>query len=326
MLSCLKIATKEFSGNLLADLIRTPYRRMPLTIYLDQCAASVIARDPDCAGMRDFLLRGADCGTVFCPLPFDTIFETSRCERAETREAIFSFFKAASGGLIFRQFFDILADSVLFIVRNDHHVSGFDHTWEMDRLRDLSAEIGPDFDELRNERNANLSSWVDPPRPSGMSFNEVLENVSLEPVARLWRDLRQIASSSDIQSLSEFDCPRITESLLKNHITAEEADELAEKLRHHAMDAIPIQFFHNRLAAAGSHLLLQRQEAKLDYNDIIDQERISVALAFSDFAVTDRSMADRVERSGVKDVSECNVFKVGDLVEFERALTARHSP
>jgi hypothetical protein len=299
---------------------------MPLLTYLDQCAASVIARDADCAGFRDFLVRGAACGAVFCPLPFDTILETSRCERAETREAIFSFFRAASGGLIFRQFFDILADEVLSIVRPDHQFSGFDHTWEMDRLRDLSAEIGPDFDELRNERNATLSSWVDPPRPPGMSFKEVLEDVTLEPVARLWRDLRQIASSPDIQSLSEFDCPRITASLLKNQITAEEAEKLAEKLRHHAMSAIPIQFFHNRLAAAGSHLLLQRQEARLDYNDIIDQERISVALAFSNFAVTDRSMSDRVERSGVKDVSVCNVFKVGDLVEFERALKARLSP
>jgi hypothetical protein len=195
----------------------------------------------------------------------------------------------------------------------------------MDRLCDLSAKIGPDFDELRNERNATLSSWVDPPRPPDMSFKDVLEDVSREPVARLWRDLCQIASSPDVQSLSEFDCPKITESLLKSGITAAEAEELAEKLRHHKMSAIPIQFFHNRLAAAGSHTLLQRQKASLDYNDIIDQERLSVALAFSDFAITDRSMAARVERSGIGDVSACKVFRVGDLSEFERALRIRLS-
>lgn len=296
---------------------------MPLRIYLDQCAVSEITKDPSLEKLRDLLVKSADHGTVFCLLPFDTILEASICAIPETREAIFSFFRVVSGGFVFRQFYDILADEILSIVRPNHQVVGFDHTWEMDRLRDLSAQIGPDFGELKNDRNAALRSWVDPLRPQNMSFKKVLESVTREPVARLWRDLRQIISSSDPQSLSEFDCPRITQFLLKHRITVDEAEKLEEELRHHKMDAIPVQLFHNRLAAAGSHLLLQRREAQMDYNDIIDQERLSVALAYSDFAITDKRMVARVERSGVCKISACVVFKVSDLLEFEQALKSR---
>lgn len=298
---------------------------MPLRVYLDQCAASEISKKSEWRELRAFLESAAERGALLCPLPFDTILESSRCGSPETREAIFSFFRNVSGGWIFRQFFDILTDELLSIVRLDHSVSAFDYTQEIDRLCGLSAEIQPVFEKLRRERNTILGTWMDDLMPPSMGFGGVLEVITLEPVARLWRDLRQIASSPNFYSLSNFECPKITDSLLKNCITAKEADELAEKLRHHAMNSIPIQFFHNRLAAAASHLQLQRPEAKFDYNDIIDQERLSVALAFSDFAVTDRSMAARVEFSGVCDLSACKIFKVSDLLEFEQALRAKTS-
>lgn len=292
----------------------------PLSIYLDQCAASTIAKNPDWNELRDLLVGCAEAGNAYCPLPFDTILETSRCERTETRKAIFDLFKDVSGGWIFRQFFDILADELLHLVRPAHQFSGFDHTFETNRLCALSAEIGPAFDEERNDRNSILKSWTNQPKPLGITFNQILKDVAREPVALLWRDLRLIATSQDIRSPLNLECPKITERLLKNRLTTAEATELAEKLRHHKMSAIPIQFFHNRLAAAASQTLLQRTQAVFDYNDIIDQERMSVALAFADYAITDRSMAARIEQSGVYNVSTCKVFRVGDLRRFEKTL------
>lgn len=298
---------------------------MPLKIYLDQCAASEIAKDPKWEELRDFLKNSADCAVAICPLPFDTILESSRCKLPETRESIFSFYQSVSGGFIFRQFFDILVDEILSIVRPHHQVAGFDYTWEMGRLCELSLQIGADFEELRNERNSTLSSWVDPPRSPDMSFEDVIKSVSLEPVAKLWRDLQLIADSTDAQSISCFEIPKITDSLIENKLTVKEAMDLANELKNHAMSKIPVMFIHNRLAAAGSYALLKRPEEKLNYNDIIDQERLSVALAFADFVVTDKRMVARIEKSGAYEICKCQVFKVSHLSDFECSLKSQLS-
>lgn len=240
----------------------TKPRKMPVVIYLDQCAASEIAKNPKWRGLRDFLESGVARGSLLCPLPFDTILESSRCGHPETRAEIFSFYRSVSGGWIFRQFFHILADEILALVRPTHRVTGFAYTAKMDRLLEFSAQIGPDFETLRSRRNSILASLVE--SPGAARFDQVLRDVTREPVARIWRDLRRIASSPNSQSPSEFDCPQIAEFLLDRQITAIEAEELGDKLMHHAMSAIPIQFIHNHLAAAGSHVSAVTQSAPPD--------------------------------------------------------------
>lgn len=295
----------------------------PIVVYLDQCAVSEMVNNPKLGGLRSFMEAKAGDGLIVCPLPFETILESSRCGKAETRNAIFAFYKKASIGLLFRSFFDILADELLTLVRPDWGASAFSFTDSMEKLRDFSAESCVNFSNLIENKNSILKKFNRNSIDKNSTFEETLESVSLEPVSLLWRDLRRIVDSNGSVEASSLECPKVSKLLLQRGVTNYEAENLAEAIRFRKMETIPVVYCHNRLAAIAANDEISRGASKYCYNDIIDQERMSTAIAFSDFAITDRAMVSRVNRSRVCEQFHCRVFSVADLIDFEDVLMER---
>lgn len=295
----------------------------PIVIYLDQCAVSEIVKDPNLVRLRSFMEAKSINGLICCPLPFDTILESSRCGRAETRNEIFAFHKTVSGGSLFRNFFAILADELLALVRPDFRVSELSFTDDMDKVRDFSAGAGADFTDFIRRQDGRLKQFKASPVTQNASFEEILGSVSLEPVSRLWRDLGRIVDSTSAQDVSGLETPNLSRLLLKRGITKNEAEELSAKIKCRKMESIPIFYCHNRLAAMAAYDECYRKSSNFCYNDIIDQERMSTAIAYSEFAITDKAMASRVSRSNACEYSHCRVFSVTDMSDFERVLMER---
>ena len=270
--------------------------------------------------LRDLLIDGVNREKIICPMPYETLLESSTCDIAKTRTSIFELFIQISNGRIFRQYFDVLTDELLALVRPSHIVYYFEVTERMEEMSELSARFKPEFCEMKSEKNAELGSWIDPGSHVVRTNDEVLKSVSLEPVAKLWRDLRRIAKVQDSDASSEFECGGITEKLQAKGLTAFEALELSDALLNRKMEAIPFQFYHNRLAAAGSQEAPNRVNRNVTHNDIVDQERMSVALFLADMAVTDNRMVARIVRSRVLEFTTCKVFKVGEMRDFQLAI------
>ena len=98
-----------------------------VTIYLDQCAASYLAKSE--AGfewklIREKLTAAFSSGRILCPMPTETLVESSPCE-TQVRIEIEEFFRSVSNGERFLSMWDLIIDETLRLARPGHVICPF---------------------------------------------------------------------------------------------------------------------------------------------------------------------------------------------------------
>lgn len=294
-----------------------------MRIYLDQCACSALVRDPAWRELRELLVSFSSDGVIACPIPYETIQEASQCEPA-TRGEIFLLFHQISQGLLWKSFCDHLIDNFLWLVRGGEIPHPFRFVRDFAALSEISGEGRESFHDLKQERNQDLAALTPTPGANSMSHEDIVESVEFEVKSKLCRDLKQIAFGASLEAVTTFECARISVELLERGVTAEEASSLAEAIEAGKFSTIPVQFFHARLVAQGEWARARDdRRGPPDYNDLIDQERLSLALAWVELAITDRRMAERVRGAALEQFTPCLTFAMGEIDGFISTLKER---
>lgn len=294
--------------------------QIEMIAYLDQNACSAIVRQPEWADLRTSLEIAAKQRILFCPMPYETVLESSPCHET-TRKDIFDLFARISGGLVWKDFWQQLAESLLALVRNDMRLNPFVITGDFQVFSAISAASSAEFRDLKSARNCELKKLTPSGESQTMDHQSIIESVAAEPRGMLWRDMRRISGDQDFRHDVELECPRVTELLLELSLTPREAALLSEIVAQRGFDSIPIQFYHNRLAAAAAVAAAEDpRRGPPSFNDLVDQERLSVALCWADWAITDKAMARRVNDAGLSGFTGCATWPLCSMVQFAETV------
>jgi hypothetical protein len=89
----------------------------PLLLYLDQCAACDLALPtPPWNKIRNLIETKVEEGKLLCPLSFETVLESTACDKA-TRVALAVLFEQISSGWKIHFFDDLIGQETIHLVR-----------------------------------------------------------------------------------------------------------------------------------------------------------------------------------------------------------------
>lgn len=278
--------------------------------YLDQNAVSYLAQAKTGThwhAIRSALTTGFEEQRIVCPMPLETIVESSPCERA-TRTAIEDFFLSVSGGTRYRAFPEILVDDTLALVRPHHEAVAFEEMGSGWAARDEAARDTREFHSQTRERMASrIQTYTSPPGVAKMTAEQIFSSSSFERCGKFWRDLQKFAKTPTTLA-ADYETPWLMSGLIVHGLSPPEAQQLSEAIRFHRWVSISVNFFDLMLGSRWEHDSIHGQRPRYDPNDEVDRWRAAVALAHSDLFITDSYIADLCRRARVAKYSNAVVF------------------
>lgn len=288
-------------------------------VYLDQNIASLLAMadaGSQWARIRKLLLLGFTEEKIICPMPFETVTESSSCNHKK-RIAIEQFFKEVSGGVCFKHFTSLVAESSIELVRENYFLTPYTILTQNWSDNDQSASlIADEHAKMKARMTKRQNQFIEDPNPREISFSSIFPEVEEERCGMFYRDLEKLEIEPE-SPIGEFEVPWLIETLRSSEITTHEISMLKEKVRHHHWSSIPENYADMLLGSLWDRELTIRPQTKYKPNDEIDRRRAAVALVHSDVFVTDGGMAELCNRPEVSKFSTCTVFSIQQSSELE---------
>ncbi len=283
-----------------------------MTVYLDQNAASLLAKAEAATfwgEIRIELQEGFTSGRVFCPMPSETILESSPCP-SHVRAAIEAFFVSVSAEYRFRNFCEITVDEMLALVRSSHRVQHFQAIKRGWSARDDAALSTAQTAASQKALMANrMAAYVNPVGAEKLKVAEIVENAALERGGWLYRDLDQYAKEPN-PDRTNYESGWVMDGLVKRRIDQHEALRLMEAIRDRRGMFTCVNYIDLRLASQMNYDELHGRIRRYCPNDDIDRWRAAVAMACAELFITDGDCADLCRRSKLPSMLGVTVFSV----------------
>ena len=277
-------------------------------VYLDQNAVSYLTsacRSASWEAIRGLLVEGFELERIVCPMPSETLLESavrSLADRVATEE----FFWSVSYGLMFRNMSEILIDSTLALVRENHvtaSIKVIQPGWATHN--DAAADTATLFQDARKQMELCVEDARD---RSPKSPEEVLKGTVESRSTAFWRDLEKYLEGT-ATSPSDYEIGWLMEELIQRGLDERETKNLIEEVRYHRWEEIPVNAFDLLLGSRWDHELRSGKGYKV--NDEIDRWRMAVGLAHADLVITDRYAASLCRRARTEDHGGAVVFSAG---------------
>lgn len=287
-----------------------------MVIYLDQCAASYLAtaNKPSARwdDLREILQRGFSEGRLCCPMPVETFHESSSpVFGQENRIELELFFNAVGGGAMFSDFYSILRDEAIGIVRPNQPIMAYSSRapkgWSA--RDDAAAVCYKRHKEHRNQMADRNSAHKSPLGAEQLSVWQIFDKTAEERSRIFLTDLERLRGGADGGFIYEW----LTSWVTQNQLTSDEIELLIENVRNGIWRFTGVNFVDLLLGSRWEHDRLRRQRPNYDANDEIDRWRMSVALGYADICITDAYAAGLCDRSKITKFTSAAVYSVKDI-------------
>ena len=300
-----------------------------MTLYLDQCAAGyLIGANKGSASwmaLREVLEKGFAENRLLCPMPLETLAESAAPGFGrENRIKMEELFTAIGGGTTFKDFYTILEQETLNLVRP---------------TRDFTPYCKPPprgwgtRDDAASRANANyrqaLSSMAErirvhrevpcPPGDEQLGRWQVFESVARERSRTFEGDLLRLGNGAT----DGFEIPWLTQWIAESRLSPGELDLLLERVRDQTWQFTGVNLVDLIVGSQWDYDHLQGWRAKYKANDEIDRWRAAVALCWSDLLITDGPAATLLKSSNVSAFTTPIVYSVKDVDAILQFLTSR---
>jgi len=289
-----------------------------VTVYLDQCAASYLAKAE--AGsewelIRDKLTVAFSAGRIFCPMPTETLVESSPCE-TQVRIAIEDFFRSVSNGERFFDIWDLLIDETLHLARPDYVIYPFGAIGAGWGRLDEEARIARESHTVSREKmRQRIEAHTYAPGAANKSPEEIFQSGAKNRSLMFLHDLKKF-EADPTTPVSDYELGWLMKGLMRHGLTTVEASQIAEDVRFHRWERIAVNKFDLLLGSRWDHDQLHGQRPNYQANDEIDRWRSAVALCYSDLYVTDGYTADLCRRARVADHTSTLVYSTRQTHEI----------
>lgn len=291
-------------------------------IYLDQNAASRLALDDDASRwhqIRRIISRGVSKGKVVCPIPLETLVESSPCTTAQ-RMKIEELFKEIGKDTRFPYFQEAITSQTLSLIRPEtscYSLIPFAAKWGH---REVEAATAKSLHRKNQERmKARVAEFLNhQPQGRKRSFDEIFGASAKERSGFFFRDLERFRLSGSVGP-TNYERPLLIESLVSHGLTIVEAEALGKAVLKREWIKIPCNWVDLKIGARWDHDFQIGQRPNYLANDELDRGRAAVALCYADVFITDGYLAELCRRCGT--ISTTKIFSVKQVAEIEALLS-----
>jgi len=196
-------------------------------VYLDQNIASrlaMAAAGTEWGRIRKLLQQGFIEKKIICPMPFETLTESSAC-RQKKRNAIAQFFNEVSGGVSLKHFTTLVAESTVALVRDDYPIIPYTvlaESWSDD---DHSASfIAGEHAKMKGRMTKRQDQFIPNPDPQETTPSTIFQGVEEERCGMIYCDLEKMELDPTCPD-DDFESPWLVETLRNSKITTREIED-----------------------------------------------------------------------------------------------------
>lgn len=271
------------------------------------------------------LITAADSGRLVAPIPKETIVETLGC-RQETRIAIRDISMRLSKGLFFKQYFTILAEETLALVRPQMLTSPVEIGNWNDNIADgpLVETTYQDITSWKNVVEQRVGKLKDPIPTDGFSHKDFYDAICISRAQDFSKQIEKMISGQlpDPESLFIDLCNYLANEM----VTLKELEALKQAILKGTWDSIPVLSFHSQLSAISEQQMSTGGKKtcnprRYSANDELDRTRMAVGLAYSDLVITENPLAAVIRQCGIDEVMEVKVLGVSEEESIAAAIT-----
>jgi hypothetical protein len=268
--------------------------------------------------IKSSLIAGVETGKLVCPIPHETIWESTPLSEQRYRR-VRELQSRLSRGVFFKSFTRLLSEEVLALVR-----TGVDITpWEHGCWRDLRAQLigsvsRDDFMKLKKSVEDQVDALTVDSQNQRLRQAELEQFVRKRVVFDLYHNLDRLNAGQALAANCPFTLD-VCDFIRSTGVSLAEVLSLKQFVLHHKYEAIPILFYYIRFVAQFEFDLLhggRRPEA----NDATDLTRMAMALWGSDAHVCDAEMAQLCKKTKIDRFSNTVILPVGQPDKFLRHL------
>lgn len=298
-------------------------------IYLDQFAVSNMLDAKEGALWHDIrliILKKVAEGKLLCPLSIEHTFETSQKTRdnASLHEL---FYQSISGNCTFRDFSSVVANQINILIRKNCKTSI--NTFSCPIYLNLSDDttyfnINNEFGLFKEKSCSDYKLYNDKYRDKRIldilkkhgeigriNLLKIMESKNIDSFVGNIKQTINLISKGELNNRDLN--PIVCKLLDYHHFTENELVSLANELERNGYENIASLYIHNKLL-----YLSAVNGSKMDFNDQIDIDRISIGLPYSDYLFCDFKHKKEILQLQLDKKYNTQVFtaKTDDLESF----------
>lgn len=301
-----------------------------ILVYLDQFAVSNMLEAKEGSLWYEIkikLIKHIEEEKMLCPLSIEHYFETSQkmCDNAKLHEL---FFQSISGGYIFMDLSTIVANQINILIRKCDKVSidTFLHLNYLNLLDDKTYHnINVEFGAFKKESNDDYKLFNEKYKDEGIydvlkkhgqngqiKLLEMMEKTNVDNFVKYIKKNINDLSNGDL-NIRDSSSIVVHKLLTDHHFTENDLILLVNELETNGYENIESFYIHNKLIYLSS---INRR--KLEFNDQIDIDRISIGLPYCDYLFCDYKHKNEILQLQLNEKFNTEIFtaKQEDLESF----------
>jgi hypothetical protein len=265
--------------------------------------------------IRDKLTAAFSAGRIICPMPTETLVESSPCE-TQVRIAIENLFRNVSNGERFLVIWDLIIDETLRLARPSHVIYPFGAIGAGRGRRDEAAKIAREANAVGREKmRQQIVAYTFAPGAADRTPEEIFRSGIKDRCGIFWCDLKKFGADPTTP-VSDYEWGWLMDGLMRHNLTTAEASKIGEAVRLCKWERIAVNHFDLLIGSRWDHDHLHGQRPHYHANDEIDRWRSAVALCYSDLYITDGYTADLCRRARVADHTSTLVYSTRQTHEI----------